>query len=81
MGGSAGLDTRTAVLPTVAGQVGEHGIQGSMSFCTDLGLHMNAVQRGEPGAMEKFLEFADAQVVFTGKITDIEAFVPVGEGR
>ena len=35
---------------TVA-QINEHGIHGSMSYCTDLGAHMAAVQRGEPDAM------------------------------
>lgn len=65
---------------TVA-QINEHGIHGSMSYCTDLGAHMAAVQRGEPDAMARFLEFADARVVFTGKITDIERRTTQGFAR
>ena len=76
-----GMANAISCYALTAGQILEHGIQGSMSFCTDLGLHMNAVQRGEPNAMEKFLDFAEAKVVFTGKITDIERRTTEGFAR
>ena len=76
-----GMANAISCYALTAGQIADHGIQGSMSFCTDLGLHMNAVQRGEPGAMEKFLDFAEAKVVFTGKITDIERRTTEGFAR
>jgi DUF917 family protein len=64
-----------------AQQVGEFGIQGSMSYCSDLGKHMAAVQRGEDNAMQKFLDFAQAKILFNGKITDIERRTTEGFAR
>jgi DUF917 family protein len=76
-----GMANAISCYSMTAGQAGAHGIQGSMSYCTDLGKHMAAVQRGEPGAMDRFLEFADATLVFTGKIADIERRTTEGFAR
>ncbi|MEX1295145.1 MAG: DUF917 domain-containing protein [Candidatus Limnocylindrales bacterium] len=76
-----GMANAISCYALTAGQIDAHGIHGSMSYCTDLGKHMAAVQRGEDGAMERFLDFADARVVFTGKITDIERRTTQGFAR
>jgi len=76
-----GMANAISCYALTAGQIRDHGIQGSMSFCTDLGLHMRAVQEGQPDAMQKFLDFAEADVVFTGKITDIERRTTEGFAR
>ncbi len=76
-----GMANAISCYALTAGQIDAHGIHGSMSFCTDLGRHMAAVQRGEPGAMERFLDFADAKEIFTGKIVDIERRTTEGFAR
>ncbi len=76
-----GMANAISCYALTAQQIQDHGIHGSMSFCTDLGQHMAAVQRGEPDAMDRFLAFADAKVVFTGKITDIERRTTEGFAR
>ena len=60
-------------------QVAQHGIQGSMSYCIELGQHLSAVQRGEPDA------FADLPVAsprrelfFSGKVVDIDRRTTAG---
>ena len=62
-------------------QVHKYGIQGSMSYCTDLGKHLSAVQRGEAGAFERFLAFAEATHHFSGKIIDIDRRTTEGFAR
>jgi DUF917 family protein len=76
-----GMANAISCYALTAGQIAEHGIHGSMSYCTDLGKHMSAVQAGQPDAMQRFLDFAEAQVVFTGKITDIERRTTEGFAR
>lgn len=76
-----GMANAISCYALTAAQIAEHGIQGSMSYCTELGKHMAAVQRGEPEAMAKFLAFADARAIFTGKITDIERRTTEGFAR
>ena len=53
-------------------QVAEAGIQGSMSYCVELGKRLMAVQRGEAGSYEEFLKFAEAKIYFSGKIIDLD---------
>ena len=53
-------------------QVADHGIQGSMTYCIELGRRLMAVQKGVPGAYDAFLEFAEAKKYFSGKIIDLD---------
>ncbi len=76
-----GMANAISCYALTAGQIDAHGIHGSMSYCTDLGKHMAAVQRGEADAMQRFLDFADAKVIFTGKIVDIERRTTEGFAR
>ena len=52
-------------------QVAEHAIAGSVTYCTELGARLSAVQSGEAGAYDNFLEFAEGEVIFSGVITDV----------
>ncbi|MFB7089164.1 DUF917 domain-containing protein [Streptomyces sp. NPDC056296] len=56
----------------------EYGIQHSLSYALELGRHVSAIQRGEPDAYDQLLRFADAQILFTGKVADIERRVSGG---
>ena len=62
---------------TVA-EVARHAILGSLTYCTDLGRHLSAVQRGESGAFERFLEAAEGTVIFSGTIVDVERLTTEG---
>ena len=76
-----GMANALASYPMTVQQAADSGIHGSMSYCAELGRRMSAVQRGEDDAMRKFLDFAEAEVVFTGKITDIERRTTEGFAR
>ena len=52
-----------------------------MSYCVDLGRRLAAIQRGEEGALEAFLEFAEGIIVFTGKVIDIDRRTTEGFAR
>ena len=55
-----------------ASQVNDHAVLGSITYCADLGRHLTAVQHGEAGAYERFLEFAEASIIFSGTIVGVE---------
>jgi DUF917 family protein len=76
-----GLANSITAYTMTAEQIGKHGIQGSMSYCVALGEHMAAVQRGEDGALDAFLTFADAKSLFSGKVTDIDRRTTEGFAR
>jgi len=69
---SLGLANAISCYPLTVRQIADHGIQGSMSYCLDLGRRLSAIQRGEEGALAEFLEFAEAIKVFSGKVIDID---------
>lgn len=76
-----GMANGISCYPMTAGQIAKHGIQRSMSYCVDLGAKLAAVTRGEEGAYDVFLEFANAQKLFTGKIIDIDRRTTEGFAR
>ena len=76
-----GMANAISCYSMTAGQIAKHGIQGSMSFCVDLGRHLHAVQRGEEGAFQKFLDFAEAEIFFSGKIIDLDRRTTAGFAR
>src|SRR5690606_3525657 len=67
-----GLANAISCYPVTAGQIVEHGILGSMTYCTELGKRLAAVQRGETGAYDEFLSFANGRKYFSGKIVDLD---------
>lgn len=67
-----GLANAISCYSMTARQVGEFGIQGSMTYCVELGKRLMAVQNGKAGAYEEFLKFAQAKIYFSGKIIDLD---------
>lgn len=76
-----GMANGISCYPMTAGQIGAHGIQGSMSYCVELGSKLAAVQRGEQDAFDAFLSFAEARMIFSGKIIDIDRRTTEGFAR
>lgn len=76
-----GMANAISCYPMTVEQVHKYGIQGSMSYCTDLGRHLAAVQRGEQGAYDRFLDFAEARRLFTGKLIDLDRRTTSGFAR
>ncbi|MGW6456911.1 DUF917 domain-containing protein [Streptomyces sp. NPDC055078] len=64
-----------------AGQCVEHGANGSLTYCLEIGRRIRAIQEGRPGAYEEFLRFCDAEILFTGKVADIERRTTGGWAR
>ena len=76
-----GMANGIACYPMTAGQLAEHGIRGSMTYCVEIGRKLAAVVRGEDGAFDAFLDFADASLLFSGKIIDIDRRTTEGFAR
>jgi len=76
-----GMANGISCYPMTVKQVADYGIQGSMSYCVDLGRKLNAVKRGEECAFEEFLEFSGGQKYFSGKIIDIDRRTTEGFAR
>lgn len=67
-----GLANAISCYPMTAAQVAEHGIQGSLTYCTELGRQLQAVKDGEEGAWEHFLDDSGSHEFFTGKVVDLD---------
>lgn len=78
---SLGLANAITCYPLTVEQINRHGIHGSMSYCTELGQRLAAVQRGERDAFARFLEFSRARLVFSGKVVDIDRRTTEGFAR
>jgi DUF917 family protein len=76
-----GMANGISCYPMTVRQVAAHGIQGSMSYCVELGKRLNAVKRGEEGAFEEFLGFSGGKRYFSGKIIDIDRRTTAGFAR
>jgi uncharacterized protein len=76
-----GLANAISCYPLVAQQIADHGILGSLSYCTDLGRQLAAVQRGDEGAWARFLDEFDSVELFTGKVVDIDRRTTEGFAR
>lgn len=76
-----GMANAISCYPMTAQQVVDTAIQGSMSYCVDLGRRLSAVQRGEEGAWDEFADFAQATKIFSGKIIDLERRTTEGFAR
>ncbi len=76
-----GMANGISCYPMTVKQVSDHGIQGSMSYCVDLGKRLNAVKRGEEGAFEEFLRFSGGRKYFSGKVIDVDRRTTAGFAR
>ena len=66
-----GMNAVIASYSMTGRQCAEHGASGSLTYALEIGRRIRAIGAAEPQAMQTFLEFADAHVVFTGTVTDL----------
>jgi len=64
-----------------AAQCEEHAANGSLTYCLEIGRRVRAIQEGRPGAYEEFLRYCEAEILFTGKVADIERRTTGGWAR
>ncbi|WP_255953843.1 DUF917 domain-containing protein [Streptomyces odontomachi] len=76
-----GLANALAAYPMTVAQVKEAAIVGSMRFCSEVGGHLRAIQRNEPGAWHDFFSLTDGSIVFQGKIIDVDRRTTTGFAR
>jgi DUF917 family protein len=67
--------------PLTGAQCQAHAVHGSLSFALEIGHRIMAIQAGEPDAYQAFLDFCQAQIVFTGKVLDIDRRTTAGWAR
>jgi hypothetical protein len=76
-----GMLAVVSAYPMNAAQCAKYAVNGSVSFALEIGRKVTAIQQGKPGAYEKFLELCEAQILFTGKVLDIERRTTAGWSR
>lgn len=76
-----GLANAISCYPMTARQVAEHAIQGSLTYCTDLGRMLLDVKAHKEGAWEHFLEETGSFEAFTGKVVDLDRRTTDGFAR
>ena len=76
-----GLANAISCYPMTAADVGRAGIQGSMSYCIEVGKRLARVKQGMEGAWAELLAYTDAALVFSGKVVDIDRRTTEGFAR
>jgi len=76
-----GLANAISCYPMTAGQLAEHGIQGSITYCTRLGHLLEDVKAGREGAWQTFLDESGSVEFFTGKVIDLDRRTTEGFAR
>lgn len=76
-----GMMAVVSAYAVTAEQCVRHGANGSMTYCLEIGRRIKAIQDGVAGAYDEFLRFCEAQIVFTGKVADIERRTTGGWAR
>ncbi len=66
-----GLANAISCYPLTAAQVARHGIQGSLTYCTEVGRLLGRVKAGAEGAWQEFLDRSGSVEFFTGKVVDL----------
>ncbi len=64
-----------------AARCAEAAVNGSISYCMEIGRRVAAVQQGKRGAYDELLSFCDATILFTGKVIDINRRTTGGWAR
>jgi DUF917 family protein len=59
----------------------KHAVNGSLTYCLEIGRRVAGIQAGRPGAFEDLLSYCDATVLFTGKVIDINRQTTGGWAR
>jgi hypothetical protein len=66
-----GMIGLTAAYPTTAKQVEEFAIQGSLTYCAEVGRRTRQLASGAPAAYAALLQQCEGKLVFTGKVDEI----------
>ena len=67
--------------PMTAAQCVEHAVNGSLTYALEIGKRVRAIQAGNPDAYDELLNYCEAQILFTGKVLDIERRTTAGWAR
>lgn len=67
--------------PMTAAQCAEHAVNGSVTYALEIGKRVRAIQEGRPTAYDELLAYCEAQILFTGKVLDIERRTTAGWAR
>lgn len=76
-----GLANAISCYPMTAGQIAEHAIADSLTYCRDVGAMIEAVQRNEDGAWDQFLSETGSHRFFEGKVVDLDRRTTDGFAR
>ncbi len=76
-----GLANAISCYPLTAGQIATHGIQGSLSYGTEIGRLLGEVKAGVEGAWDRFLDQSGSKAFFTGKVVDLNRRTTGGFAR
>ena len=76
-----GMANSISCYPLTAAQVAEHAIQGSLTYCTEVGRLLQAVKDGTDGAWERFLDESGSRKFFNGKVADLDRRTTDGFAR
>ncbi|WP_418058833.1 DUF917 domain-containing protein [Pimelobacter simplex] len=67
-----GISNAISCYAMTARQVGAAAIQGSIAYCCELGRRWRAVMESQEDAWARFAEYSGAQLLFAGKVVDID---------
>ena len=76
-----GMANAISCYPLTAGQIDEHGIHGSLTYCGKVAGLLEAVQRADEGAWERFLAESGSVEFFRGKVVDLDRRTTAGFAR
>ena len=76
-----GLANAVSLYPMTVAQAKDAAVWGSMQYCSDLGGLLREIQNQKEGAWDRLLEFTDGDVVFEGKIIDLDRRTTTGFAR
>jgi hypothetical protein len=76
-----GMITVVSAYPVTSEQCATFAANGSLTLCLEIGRRVRAIQEGRPGAYDAFLDFCAAEILFTGKVVDIDRRTTGGWAR
>ena len=76
-----GLANAISCYPMTVADVRRAGIRGSMTYCTEVGKRLADVKKGTDGAWQELLDYTGADLVFSGKVVDIDRRTTEGFAR
>ena len=76
-----GMANAISCYPLTAGQIAEGAIVGSLTYCNEVAGLLEAVQRADEGAWERFLSESGSVEFFRGKVVDLDRRTTAGFAR